>query len=333
MIIDHIIGVLGPSILIFYNGEGKLWLSAADGFVFLAGLMVGYLYVFNCRYSWSQLLIKFLQKAFLLYLLSAGLTVVVSLLFPYQSLLQTGVLVGKQATTYEILVNSLLFTHHVGWTNILTLYACLFLVTPIIVLIARKSSFVLIIISLILWLLVATSQVSFTAFGFFDILAWQLVFVLGIVAGKNILVIRRVFDFIARNRIAMLLSILFFVGIVAGSILWTRPIFLEYELFNKINLGVGRIILLPFWIFGTYSVLHIITNNFLRNIGRIYEKFGQNSLFVYTVHAMILPLLAVYGTKANSLLATIAVLLFTTVLINFGQVTCYNTLWQQLQKQ
>jgi len=44
MLVDHVTFYVGKNIFYYLNGSGNLWVSPAEGFVFISGYMVGFIY-------------------------------------------------------------------------------------------------------------------------------------------------------------------------------------------------------------------------------------------------------------------------------------------------
>ncbi len=73
IIIDHLFRF--PSLFEIFTGRGQLWVSAAEGFFIISGLLVGYIYKSQIRTNPQAVFKKIWKRAVKLYLLSIGLTI------------------------------------------------------------------------------------------------------------------------------------------------------------------------------------------------------------------------------------------------------------------
>src|SRR3989339_456486 len=73
IIIDHL--QFWPSPLTFLTGEGRLWVSAAEGFFLISGLLIGYIRGYKGRNQpLTSISKKLAYRAFMLYAWGVGIT-------------------------------------------------------------------------------------------------------------------------------------------------------------------------------------------------------------------------------------------------------------------
>src|SRR5689334_12146717 len=80
MYIDHISKFVGNNAFYFLNGFGNLWVSSAEGFVFLSGYLVGFIYYPKIvKNEFKYVFYRLWKRAGLMYLLGVFLTVLFSI--------------------------------------------------------------------------------------------------------------------------------------------------------------------------------------------------------------------------------------------------------------
>ncbi len=191
ILVDHVSYYGGISLFTFYNGNGRLWTSAAEGFIFLSGFFVSYVYYPKMIDDSAKRVFKSLwRRAITLYIWSVALTLV------YVALtLGLGKFPGPTGfINYDsysnLLVDTMLLRFSYGWADLLPLYVLLLLTAPIILyLFKRNLSVIVLLTSFLLWFtnLYEIECVRFCV-SFFDLSSWQFMFVLGMftAAHKNV---------------------------------------------------------------------------------------------------------------------------------------------------
>lgn len=319
MIIDHLALLFAPSVWVLYNGNGKLWVSAAEGFVFFAGLMVGLVYANNEKYKFFDIVRKFLNKALSLYSISVVFTLILSIFWWGKQIPLTGrfVSVVTQPSFFEITSAALLLQHRYGWVNILTLYITFFLITPLLVLLLRSKKVLPVLsLSVVLWLLAQLGVLRNAVNGIFDLFSWQILFVLGAIIGGNFEAVRLKISQLLSNRIVKYLLIACFFFLLTANIIYGNQFYIgDIEPFSKNTLGMGRLLAFPVWLYGTYVVLTTVLRVLPLPIKNFYMWFGQHSLQIYLLHAVILPLYVVVGIRSFGIIGNTIVIPLTLFII------------------
>lgn len=259
--IDHLYRF--PSFWDNFTGQGKLWVSAAEGFFIISGLLVGRL---------QQPPRKIFQRAFKLYCWSIGFTALFTWwgAFFVNHALKSGIWSGSSG---RYIFDLLTLRYVYGWADFLPYYVVFLLLSPFVLLALRRGkAWLVLILSLLFWVIRGNN------FYF----AWQVLFFTGLVAGFH-------FDkfsaFIART--AKLLVPLAGITIAASSYFVFYKGFVLPE-FDKITLGPGRVVLAWLW----FSAFFVVMRRFGQSINMFTGGFlcllGRNSLFVYGLQALIL---------------------------------------------
>lgn len=171
------------------------WSSAAEFFVFFSGFLTGIVYTKTMRtHGVGMMWARAAQRSWHIYVLNL-LTLCAVLLFLNSPLLFDALvnrvtrvegLTGPQAGANLLAFLGMRFEPL--FFEILNLYIALLLLAPVVVLLSRISAWLPLLISCAVWLLVQISEAyalmpALTAAGNFNPFAWQLMFVLGMLAG------------------------------------------------------------------------------------------------------------------------------------------------------
>jgi len=302
MALDHFEGFFRKLI---YQRIG--FITAAEGFIFLSGIVAGLVYG---RYREKNKLIrKSLKRVLTIYKYHVGTVLFFcALIF----------LIPFYHDTWEIyvpsfvnqplpsLISALMLLYQPYFTDILPLYIILVLVMPLMIILLQQGRIVIfwgLICSL--WLVgfyLGQPDYIFegTIFGYlpihlgnFNILSWQLIFFTGLFFGFRK---RMNTEYATKTKMPLLfLSILvagFFFSVRNGMHLgidygldFTSDKLWFHFIFNKFNLGIGRII--------NFLAISYITAVLLRKYKKLLRNswlvvLGQNSIKVYAAHLISL---------------------------------------------
>lgn len=295
MVVNHVAEV---SPLRFATSSLKLYVTAAEGFVFISGLLVGVIYrrVLE-RQGARAMAFKALKRMLQLFVLSYAMMVITyggDLLFDQA---------GHQRTLDATLgyFGKLLVLHeHHRLTKILLMYSLFFLPVPLAALALRRGLW---------WLVLAASWALWTAYQFFpDVVgfplmnmgifhpaAWQVLFFHALVLGHHR---QAVADFVGRRFRAVLLwgglagtLVLLLVAVLirgakAGVLPLGQPLsdsFLDFA-FERESLHLGRMVAAAF----VFSFVYLATSALWPRLGpvrAVFEPMGRHSLYSYFMHA------------------------------------------------
>ncbi len=276
------------------TGAGQLWVSAAIGFILISGFVFGTIYrrrIVTQGWQWSIQQIG--RRALQLYFLSAFSRLA----------LATGDYIlrlfwerpSSVPENYWHVIDGALFHTRYGFghTDMLVLYALLLPMGLVALYFLASGKWQIVITgSFFLWYANYTDANIMHLFRIgFPVFAWQLPFILSLVAGYYHQEIGTWWAKRPFPRFALLLFIILpflllvisylitFHGLWAG-IDWKQ---INFTFFNKSLVAPGRL-LLAFWLFAsTYKLLTLFWHILQRLLGWLFLPLGQNALIAYLI--------------------------------------------------
>ena len=309
IIIDHL--QFWPSPLTFLTGEGRLWVSAAEGFFLISGLLIGYIRGYKGKNQPLGIISKKLvYRAFLLYAWGVGITFAITgftLLVGAHPMLPK-LPAPEQIATPLIFIQAVLTTNFFNdWIYFLRLYTIMLLATPLFLWMLRNGH----------WrVLVAMMLGGYTiSFAWPEgALQWQLLFFGAALIGYKLEDIitfmqqHRRFKslFITTNLVIMFATMILSLFFVHGWILveshasafMSRDTYIAIRsvldpFFGDNPLMPGRIILSFIWFSGGLAFIHILRKYILKYGGWLLIPLGERSLSAYCLQALLLPLVVI----------------------------------------
>lgn len=318
IIIDHL--YRWPSLLQYVGGRGELWVSSAEGFVIISGLLVGYVRGYkNLSLPMRTVAKKLVRRGLLLYLWAVITTIfIVAVLWlvptkgsfayiPYGTYDWTSLVLGAIKLDY---VHTL--------TYFLYLYAVFLVLAPIVVWMLRKSLWwILVPVSIIGWLIGYIADIEW--------LQWQILFYLPAIAGFYLEKILSTYRALPR-RVRQLVATMI-MGLTTATVILSASIILPYEptsykleAFSRDPMMPARIGLSFIWFLGFALVFSYGMPWIKKYLGWLLFTFGERSLTAYILQ--IVPLLIV----------SIAVLPTSNIWLNtFIGVVCVIVTWAILK--
>lgn len=172
ILIDHL-GFF-PSPFEFFTGRGLLWASAAEGFFIISGILVGYVYAPRMIAGAKAATLKIWRRAGVIYAGFVLVTLVMVALGHLISPPMNGSGLWVDPSWLGLLLQTFGLQYTYGWADFLRYYALFMLAAPLVLwLCVKRLGWVVIAVTVTLWL----------ARGENIWLAWQLLFMGGIVAG------------------------------------------------------------------------------------------------------------------------------------------------------
>ncbi len=298
IIADHI--SYYPAFTMFLTGGGYFLVSAAEGFIFISGFVVGMVYGARIlKEGLSASTNKILHRAWQLYLWNF-IVAMAYLGLAYFTPLHTRkeAVAAPPEFNLDLIFKILTLREGFGWSDLLATYAVLMAVAPVILyfLVQKRTKSVL----LVSWGLWGCYQVSPQNFspqiGSFPILAWQLLFVNGLLLGYHREQVKEFFSKWPRWMMYVPL-VISFAALLALGISWIYAgafgsnndltWYLNW-LFDKMALRPGRV--LAFLVF--FEVMYLALTYFWEPmrlaLGWLFNPIGQNSLYVYILHGFVI---------------------------------------------
>ncbi len=324
IIIDHL--QFWPSPLSYLTGEGRLWVSAAEGFFLISGLLVGYIRAYKDRHKplWdiSKTLLK---RAFTLYIWGVGITFAVTgltLLVGGHELLPKLPSAAQLANPFAFISAVFTMNFFNDWIYFLRMYAIMLAATPLFLWMLRHN-YERVLIIIMLGLYVAGFAINEGT------LQWQILFFGAALLGYKLEAIgiwlrqhpitKRIatISLVVTTLATMILSYFFVLswGLVENpnwhwmdrdQYVAIRAIIDPW--FSSYPMEPGRIILSFLWMGGLFMFMHTFRRTIMRFFGWLLTPLGGRSLSAYCLQALLLPLIVLTIPVGNSLYNTIVAL-------------------------
>ena len=311
MVCDHVAGISWFSP---FTGGNRFVTSAAEGFVLLAGLVLGMVYGPRiARDGWLAAADPILRRAAVLYGVTVGLTLVFVGLFQFTDLrLWLDRAYGLGLTDPVELVVGTLTLHFVyHGTDILLLYCVLIAVSPLLLLALSRGRWPLVLASSwLVWLAhqfypaqVAIPWTVTNAY-YFPVAGWQVIFVSALIVGFYREDAARFF----RKLPAGVWLGVFSVGLAVLIVIQRAhdtgrlapwPILgpmagdLYYQVFDKRSVAIGRLVATVIVAGFTYALATVVWVPLKRALGWLLLPLGFSSLRAYGTHLLLI--VAVYN--------------------------------------
>lgn len=317
IIIDHL--ARWPSIFAIISGQALLWVTAAEGFVAISGLLVGYIRGFkNQLEPMRTVTLKLLRRAGVLYLWSIIATIAYTLLLLYLPLVggSPGMPDEYKGHLLQFIWDVVTLKYTFVWVHFLTLYALFLAFSPIAVWLLRVGA---------AWLVAALS-LTLLGLGWIidsEVLQWQVLFFLPSIFGYYLPQITTWWQKRKYNTQTYIMATtitLTFLTIVVSAVFWFLAPSLQpfadqiNALFPKETMTLWRVAMAFLWFGGFFFIFHLFEKYIGKLFGWILLPFGTHSLTAYILHGLticIISLLTVASDNIliNSLLGAVCLLL------------------------
>lgn len=305
LIIDHL--QYWPNALDWLTARGQLFVSAAEGFFFISGIVLG---IVRGRKLADQplrvaswLLIKRALQLYITYVVLALAFTLVGWLFLDNPGLKFGIL-PPDTPILKLIWDTLSFQYMYGWADYLRLYCMFLFISPLVIWLLRKG----------LWWVVLTASITGWLLGpaptwpastYTQPFNWQVLFFGGMVLGyhwqevaafwkKIPLLWQRTTIVVVVGTAAVTIAANVFLaygGKLGPDVYNTlAPIreHLQLHYFDKENLPWQRVALFLVWFWAGFWLFSYFQKYIIKFFGWILLPFGTNSLYVYTVHAFLI---------------------------------------------
>lgn len=300
IIVDHL--WRWPNLFQYVSGRGELWVSAAEGFVIISGLLVGYIRGRKgLKKSFGEISRKLLLRGALLYLwtiITAFVFVAASWYLTYRS--NIAFIPYAHGDWLSIIHDTIVLNYTHLLTHFLYLYAIFLVLSPIVIWLLRQGMWwVAINVSTAAWLIGFILNIEW--------LQWQILFFIPATAGfyldQIIIRARRVPSAITT---AVMVTILGSIVVSAMLILPHDPGTYTRAVFSKEPLALARILLAFVWFVALAWLFNKLLPILEKYIGWLLLPFGTRSLTAYIVHGFILTVIAVVFPSSTSWLLNTA---------------------------
>ncbi len=309
IILDHL--QFWPSPLQYLTGQGRLWVSAAEGFFLISGLLIGYLRIYK---AWDvplkPIAMKLVERAGLLYIWCVGITfavVALTVLLPGDGSMLPKLPDATQTASLPIYIWNVITTQFASdWIYFLRLYAIMLLVSPAFIWLIRRGLWMvaagisvgIYAASLLLGINEGAMQWQILFFGA-ALLGWKLETILGWLRARPRLRQVTIYSLIVVTLSTMALSYFFvhgwgYVESARPSLSITREAYVSIRanvdpLFSNNPMVPLRIGLAFVWFSGLLALFHVIKPHLIKYAGWLLRPFGQLSLSFYCLQALTLP--------------------------------------------
>lgn len=321
-----------PNGLDLLTGRGILWVSAAEGFVVISGILIGYIYGPRIQKDPKKIIKRLLKRALLIYSCVIGLALFFMgysyaiAAIPHNSL---DFVVKYGNNLPHLLFDTFTLQYVYGWAEFLSHYVIYLFAAPFILYMLVKKQWIYVLAgSIIIWALVFHPFVPRNRFDF--TLSWQILFVGGTVFGYYLPEISDWMNrkFNKKHRVTIKkgltvasISILFTSSYLtwgndllgkaipafsstAASIQYQWNMFFTHSgfatLVDKTSLGPLRIlfgIIVFWWLFIVFSNYSKKLPKFLFNF---FNTLGEKSLFVYGLQSVVVFFIGLYVATSSS---------------------------------
>jgi hypothetical protein len=303
ILVGHI--ELPPNFYDFFTGRGRLYVSAAEGFFFLSGLLVGMVYRRKLANGLRFIFKKMWARAAELYVGSVIFTLLYSFIVAKTNHFYIKPGLPNPVDWHHTITQTLLLRFEYGWADFLGRFAILMLIAPVVFYFIAKGRWRLVLLGILVAYLLRRD--NFT-------LGWQLIFNGGMLIGYYWSEInRRLAGLNARrkrilkNSLVAVTAVSFTISYAAVYVLselnqyynslspgwqhfalnWDRFTNYSFIYADKWTMGPLRVILFFIWASVAYMFVKRYENQINGRAKGLLLVIGQNSLFVYIFHSIV----------------------------------------------
>ena len=291
-----------PSGLDILTGRSMLYVSAAEGFFLISGIVLGMVRgrkLLNRPFKDGALLL--VKRSLQLYVEAIILTMIFTIIGWFW-LDNPGLKYGiaePGTPLLEILWRTMTLDYSYGWADFLRHYAVFLAGAPIVLWLLRRGLWhVASLGSIAIWLVYPLTPGGEK----YIEISWQLIFYFGMIIGfywpELTKFWRQHFSPRTRHRISFMLFLAFIVSAIAsfiivfGATFWQNPELTQLhesirELFDKDRLTWQRIALGIVWFWGLFAIVRRYESVIIRRCGTFLLPLGTNSLYVYTIESFV----------------------------------------------
>jgi hypothetical protein len=333
IIINHL--ALFPNLLDWWGMRGYLLVTTAEGFFLLSGIVLGVVrgakLVDRPLRDVTKLV---LQRAWTLYLthiiLVIGFTLIAWYVYNGNPYIKFGVMEGQ--SVLELIWKTVSLQYIYGWADYLRFYAIFIALSPIAFWLLRKGKwYVVLLASYLVWFLfpIDYKTLDWELVELLQPVPWQSLFFTGLVIGFHWPSISAWCEQHKRNLsvyavpaviVAAIVTLIWNVYAVFAqefiNTSWAHQMSydawsLRMNEFHKEQLPLQRFLLFMLWFWASFLIVKRFERPITRYTGWLLLPFGTNSLYVYTLHAIIIFFVHIYvqvGNKLMNFVVTVSVI-------------------------
>lgn len=325
IILDHM--QRWPSPFLYITGEGRLWVTAAEGFFIISGLLIGYLRAYKqINAPLIDISKKLWKRAGMLWLWSVIITFIVvslSVLLPGDGSKLPQLPDSEQVASLPVYIWNVVSQQYASdWIYFLRMYAIVLALTPGFLWLLRRGQWL---VALAIMILAYSSTI---AFGLTEaVLQWQLLFFGAALIGWKFEAILAWFARRPKLRYSFLVGLmsttlatmtLSFFFVHGWPVVDSPQGFMNREqylairqvidpLFSNNPFTIWRVLLAFLWFGGILALFHVIKRPLQAALGWLLMEFGQYSLTAYCLQAILLGFAVTYIPVSESQLANFVV--------------------------
>lgn len=308
IIVDHL--SRWPSLFAFLSGKALLWVTAAEGFVIISGLLVGYIRGYKSKAkSMKDTSFKLWYRALTLYFWAIIGSILYTAAIWYIPLAggAPGMPIEKGQWN-ELIVQSITLDYTFVWVYFLKLYAIFLAAAPLAIWLLRRNK---------AWV-VALLSIGFYGLGWVlqsEVLQWQIMFFIPVIAGYYIPAIQSWWQkHTVRTRRTLALSVVLLTFItIAFSIVSTYLPEVSTLLdrartsaFAQDTISLWRVMMAFLW-FTAYLLIFTYLQRYIQKaFGWLLRPIGSHSLTAYIVHGVALLIISYYTVSSQNILINTA---------------------------
>lgn len=332
-----------PNGLDWWSARGSLFVTTAEGFFFISGLILGV--VRGAKLTdkpFGHVAKLLLKRGLQLYLTTVILVLIFTFVGWWWFMGNPNLKAGISPPTdfFTLLAKTLSFQYFYGWADYLRLYAIFLFASPIVMwLLRRKKWYIALLLSISVWLFFPNDPgMPDDVQELLQPLSWQLLFFGGMIVGFYWNTLTAWWSKLpALYKKVAVTSTLCLAGMtlcINGLIVFGTPMFdlhaigiwpdtsykLYTEFFDKERLPVARILLFIVWFWAAFYLFRRFEPYIMRWIGWLILPFGTNSLYVYTVQAFLLFFVHLWiqnGTIFQNFIVTVALIALIRIMIHY----------------
>jgi hypothetical protein len=355
MVINHAVVFSAP--IAYLTGEGRLWVSAAEMFFLLSGIIFAVIRGDAIRETFRKILAKTWRRAAMFYAISI-LTILASMDLAI-SLISRGDFVNIPGAippdkSLHFVLNLLTFKYTYGWASFLMYYSVFLVFAPFLLYILKTRFWASIpLASALLFVLSRSHPIAQSPYMYFAV--WQVYFVLGLVVGRfRLPVLSWFYNLNLLHRKTISYSIITLAGMVffissyitfissrfahtVSDLSWA-PSFLGWSITylgkhsDVVNYWMQNNrtgLLRPLATLLTMAALYLIYQKYnrslLRYTGKFVNAFGRDSLWIFIAQAFMIPIISILPLPRHNLITNIG--LTTMLLSSLWLITKRAVVW------